>query len=177
MRDEIFFTVTDPVFFTGLNNNIKKSLRQGVELSARSRWNKVLDGFFNYSYTKATFETDVLLFSGLAKKGDELPLVPRHHASAGVNWHPIDGLTVSLAGNYVGKQFLLNDEPNHTKRLADYFVLNARLAYRWQNWTAHLTVNNLTDRQYSTFGALGASQFSFVPAAGINAFGGISYRY
>jgi TonB-dependent siderophore receptor len=177
VRDEIFFTVTDPVFFTGLNNNIKKSLRQGVELSARSRWGKILDGFFNYSYTKATFETDVLLFSGLAKKGDELPLVPRHHASAGINWHAIDGVTLSLAGNYVGKQFLLNDEPNQAKRLADYFVLNARLAYRWQNWTAHVAVNNVTDRKYSTFGALGANQPSFVPAPGINAFGGISYRY
>ncbi len=177
VKDEIFFTVTDPVFFTGLNNNIKRTLRQGAELSAKSRWGKTLDGFINYSYTKATFESDVLLFSGLAKKGDELPLVPRHRASAGLNWHPVEGLTLSLIGNYVGKQFMLNDEPNAAKRLADYFTLNSRIAYTWKNWTAHVTVNNLTDRKYSTFGVLGASQPSFVPAPGINAFSGISFRY
>ena len=177
VKDEIFFTVTDPIFFTGLNNNIKRTLRQGVELSAKSRWGKALDGFFNYTYTKATFETDVLLFSGLARKGDELPLVPRHRATAGFNWHPIDGLTLSLIGNYVGRQFMLNDEPNNAKRLADYFFLNTRIAYTWKNWTAQVAVNNLTDRKYSTFGVLGATQPSLVPAPGINAIAGVSYRY
>jgi outer membrane receptor protein involved in Fe transport len=177
VKDEIFFTVTDPIFFTGLNNNIKRTLRQGVEVSAKSRWGKLLDGFFNYSYTKATFETDVLLFSGLARKGDELPLVPRHRVSAGINWHPRDGLTLSLIGNYVGKQFMLNDEPNNAQRLADYFLLNTRIAYTWKNWTAEIAVNNLTDHKYSTYGVLGATQPSLVPAPGINAVAGVSFRY
>ena len=61
---------------------------------------------------KSTFETDVLLFSGQVRKGDELPLVPRHRVSVGINTYPLERLTLSLFGNYVGKQFMLGDEPN-----------------------------------------------------------------
>jgi outer membrane receptor protein involved in Fe transport len=177
VKDEIFFTVTDPVNFIGLNNNISRTLRRGVELSVKSRWGKLLDGFFSYTFTKATFETDVLLFSGQVGKGDDLPLVPRHRMSAGLNWRPLDGLTLSLLGNYVGRQFLLNDEPNNAKQLADYFVLNSRIAYSFQNWTAHISINNLTDRKYSTFGVLGFAEPFRVPAPGINVFAGLTFRY
>ena len=177
VKDEIFFTVTDPVNFIGFNNNISRTLRRGVEVSVKGRWGKLLDGFFNYTFTKATFETDVLLFSGQVRKGDELPLVPRHRMSAGLNWRPLDGLTLSLLGNYVGRQFLLNDEPNNAKRLADYFVLGSRIAYTCKDWTVQLSINNLTDRKYSTFGVLGATEPFRVPAPGINAFGGITFRY
>ncbi len=176
VRDEILFTVTDPLTFAGRNNNISRTLRRGLEAALKGRWNKMFDGFVNYSLTKATFETDVLLFSGQVKKGDELPLVPRHHVSAGVNWHPLERLTVSLLANYVGSQVLNNDEPNDAKKLAGYFVLNSRLAYQWRNWTVHLTVNNLTDRKYSTYGILGAEP-NRVPAPGINGFGGITFKY
>ena len=176
VKDEILFTVTDPLTFTGRNNNISRTLRRGIEATLKSHWGKSLDGFINYTVTKATFETDVLLFSGQVRKGDELPLVPRHRVSAGVNWHPVEGLTLSLLGNYVGSQFLVNDEPNNFKKLADYFVLNSRVAYQWRNWTFHATVNNLTDRKYSTYGILGAEP-NRVPAPGINALAGISFQY
>jgi outer membrane receptor protein involved in Fe transport len=176
VKDEILFTVTDPVTFTGQNNNISHTLRRGVEVSLKSRWGKLLDGFINYTVTKSTFETDVLLFSGQVKKGDELPLVPRHRVAVGAHWYPLDGLTVSLMSNYVARQFLLNDEPNNAKRLADYFVLNGRAAYQWRNWTAQMILNNITNRKYSTFGILGTEP-NRVPAPGINVFAGITFRY
>jgi len=176
VKDEILFTVTDPVTFAGRNNNIHRTLRRGLEVSLKGRWDKLVDGFINYSLTKATFETDVLLFSGQVRKGDELPLVPRHRVSAGVNFYPWEGLTLSLSGNYVGSQFLNNDEPNQAKKLAGYFVLNSRLAYQWRDWTVSVVVNNLTDRKYSTYGILGAEP-NRVPAPGINAFGAIAFKY
>ena len=176
VKDEILFTVTDPLTFTGQNNNISRTLRRGIEATLKARWAKFLDGFLNYTVTKATFETDVLLFSGPVRKGDELPLVPRHKISAGVNWHPVDGLTLSLLGNYIDSQFLVNDEPNNFKKLASYFVLNGRVAYQWRNWTLHASVNNLTDRKYSTYGILGAEP-NRVPAPGINALAGLSFQY
>ena len=176
VKDEILFIVTDPINFFGRNENISRTLRKGIELSLKGRYQKWLDAFLNYTVTKATFETDVLLFSGQVKRGDELPLVPRHRVATGVNIHPAEGLTVSLFGNYVGKQFLLGDEPNQAKKLADYFVLNSRVAYQWQNWTAHVNFNNLTDRKYSTFGILVNEPF-YVPAPGFNVFAGLSFRY
>jgi iron complex outermembrane receptor protein len=130
----------------------------------------------NYTVTKATFESDVLLFSGQVRKGDELPQVPRHRVGTGINVRPLEGLTLSLFGNYVGRQFLVRDEPNQAKRLADYFVVNGRVAYQWQSWTVHLDLNNLTDRKYSTFGVLVNEPF-YIPAPRLNLFAGLSFKY
>jgi len=176
VRDEILFIVTDPIFFFGRNENIARTLRRGIELSLKARYQKWLDVFLNYTAMKATFETDVLLFSGQVRKGDELPLVPRHRVGVGVNTYPIEGLTVSLFGNYVGAQFMQSDEPNQAKKIADYFVLNSRIAYQWKQWTGYVNFNNLTNRRYSTSGILVNEPFR-VPAPTFNAFGGLTFRY
>jgi len=188
VRDEILFIATDPLNpFSGRNENISRTLRQGVEVSFKLRPDKWIDAFINYTLTKATFETDFFI-PGInavdpprpVTKGDELPLVPRHRVGLGVNVRPLDRLTFSLFGNYVGEQYQLRDEPNAAKKLADYFVLNSRIAYEWREWLAHVTLNNLTDRKYSTSGILVGAPFneSFrVPAPGINVFAGLSFRY
>lgn len=176
VRDEILFVVTDPILFFGRNENISRTLRRGIELSLKARYRKWLDAFINYTAMKATFETDVLLFSGQVRRGDELPLVPRHRVSMGVNTYPLEGLTLSLFGNYVGEQFMLGDEPNQAKKIADYFVLNSRAAYQWKQWTGYVNFNNLTNRKYSTSGILVNEPFR-VPAPGFNVFAGLSFRY
>ena len=176
VRDEILFIVTDPISFFGRNENISRTLRRGIELSLKARYQKWLDAFINYTAMKATFETDVLLFSGQVRKGDELPLVPNHRVSVGINTYPLEGLTVSLLGNYVGEQFMNRDEPNQAKKVADYFVLNSRLAYQWKQWTGYINFNNMTDRKYSTSGILVTEPFR-VPAPGFNVFAGMSVRY
>jgi iron complex outermembrane receptor protein len=176
VRNEILFVVTDPVNFFGMNENIRRTLRRGIEISLKGRYQPWLDWFINYTATKATFETDVLLFSGQVTKGDELPLVPRHRVSTGINVHPLEGLTLSLFGTYVSSQFLLGDEPNRGKKLADYFVLNSRIAYEQKYWTAQLMLNNITDRKYSTSGIITNQPF-FVPAPGFNVFADVSLRY
>jgi iron complex outermembrane recepter protein len=176
VRDEILFVVTDPDLFFGRNENISRTLRRGIELSLKARYQKWLDAFVNYTAMKSTFETDVLLFSGQVRKGDELPLVPRHRVGVGINTYPFEGLTLSLFGNYVGKQFMLGDEPNQSKRIADYFVLNSRVAYQWKQWTGYVNFNNLNNRKYSTSGILVGERFR-VPAPGFNVFAGLSFRY
>jgi iron complex outermembrane receptor protein len=188
VRDEILFIATDPLDpFSGRNENISRTLRQGMEVSFKLRPGKWIDAFINYTLTKATFETDFFI-PGInavdpprpVTKGDELPLVPRHRVGLGVNIRPLDRLTFSLFGNYVGEQYQLRDEPNTAKKLADYFVLNSRIAYEWREWMAHVTLNNLTDRRYSSSGILVGAPFneSFrVPAPGINVFAGLSFRY
>jgi outer membrane receptor protein involved in Fe transport len=130
----------------------------------------------NYTVTHATFETDVLLASGQVRKGDELPQVPRHRVAMGVNTYPLKGVTFSLFGNYVGEQFMVRDEPNQAKKLADFFVLNSRIAYQWRQWTSYVNFNNLTNRKYSTSGILVTEPFR-VPAPGFNVFAGLSFRY
>ena len=176
VRDEIIFVFTDPVNFFGRNENVSRTLRRGVELSLKGRYAKWFDATVNYTFTDATFQTDVLLFSGQVKKGDRLPMVPRHHTTVLVNLYPLDGLTLSLSGNFVGKQFLFNDEPNKGKQLPDYFVLSSRVSYQWRQWGAYVTFNNITDRKYASSGVVVAEPF-FVPAPRFNVFGGLTFRY
>ena len=188
VRDEILFIATDPLDpFSGRNENIKKTLRRGVEVSLKTRPTTWIDGFLNYSVMKATFEKDFFIPGinfldppRLVKQGDELPAVPRHRVGIGVNVRPSDGWTLSVFGSYVSGQYQLRDEPNHAKQVADYFVLNSRVAYQWRQWSAHVTLNNLTNRKYSTSGILVGDPFneSFrVPAPGFNAFAGLSFHY
>lgn len=188
VRDEILFIATDPLDpFSGRNENIKKTLRRGIEMSLKARPATWIDGFINYTVTKATFEKDFFIPGinfidppRLVRKGDELPAVPRHRVGVGVNVRPLEGWIFSLLGSYVSGQYQLRDEPNQSKQVADYFVLNSRVAYQWRQWTTHVTLNNLTNRKYSTSGILVGDPFneSFrVPAPGFNVFAGLSLRY
>ncbi len=179
VKDEIFFVVTDPSTGSGRNLNINSSLKRGVEITINGRYGKRVNGFLNYTYTKATFETDVLLFSGQVRKGDEFPLVPNHRVGIGVNFLPTEGLTVSLFGNYVGSQYLLGDEPNQLKKLDDYFVLNGKASYNWKNFTAYITGSNLTNNKFETFGIVGGfpAQPFLVPFPTTTVFAGIKFRY
>ncbi|MFQ5693359.1 MAG: TonB-dependent receptor, partial [Nitrospinota bacterium] len=112
VRDDIFFVVTDPDTGGGLNQNVAKTRRRGLEATLKGRYGKLADGFINYSFIHATVETDVLLSSGQVREGNDIPLVPRHRLGTGVSVHPLKGLTVSLKGLYAGAQRLSGDEPN-----------------------------------------------------------------
>jgi outer membrane receptor for ferrienterochelin and colicin len=179
VRDEILFVITDPSTFSGRNVNISRSLRRGVEITLKGRYGTWLNGFLNYTYTKSTFETDVLLFSGQVKKGDQFPLVPNHRVGVGLSLHPTKRLTVSLFGNYVGRQFLLNDEPNQFKKLNDYFVLNGKVSYNWKDFTAYIMANNLANQKFSTFGIVGGfpAQPFLIPFPTTTVFAGLTFRY
>ena len=167
--DEIFFVVTDPTTGGGINENVDETRRRGLELTLRGRYEDVVDGFFKYSYIKATFETDALLSSGPVQAGDDIPLVPRNRLGFGVNVHPIDGLTVSLAGLYVDEQFLSGDEVNRSEPLDSYFVLDGRVSYRKGPLTLFLQGKNITESEYEVWGVLafGGARF-LMPAPGIN---------
>jgi outer membrane receptor protein involved in Fe transport len=190
VRDEISFVVTDPVSLIGKNENIDRTLRRGIEVSLNGRYGKLIDGFLNYTVMKATFETNFLVFPltfpapvRQVEKGNDLPLVPRNRVGLGVNFHPLNDLTLSLLGTYVGGQFLLNDEPNQFKKLAEYFVLSSKVSFKRGPWTGHVTVNNLSNRKYSTSGILGLEPLLsvtapfLIPAPGVNVSAGLTFRY
>ena len=46
--------------------NIGSTRRQGVEFSVRARWDRFLDAYLNYTYTRATFQDNAELASPLA---------------------------------------------------------------------------------------------------------------
>lgn len=193
-RNEIYFTCTNcDVFsggFDGLNNNIDKSRRRGLEATLKGRYHEWFDGILNYTFTDATFQS---MFNLSATRtvvpGNTIPLVPRNRLSATANLHPVEGWTLSLIGLYVGSQFYQNDETNSLPRLPSYFLLNGRISYERPvpggRLNAFLMCNNILNQRYSTFGTIaantltggGAQEQFVVPAPTLAIYGGLSYRF
>jgi iron complex outermembrane receptor protein len=176
VKDEIVFDPTVPPF--GQNRNSPKSRRQGVELGAKVRPHERVDILLNYTYTDARFRARAALSTGMVEEGDQVPLVPMHRANGTVTYRPLTGLELSLNGQYIGRQVLLNDEANQLAfRIQDAFILNARASYTWKYLTWFFQANNLTDARYETFGILSAGQVFLMPAAGVNFLGGVTVRF
>jgi outer membrane receptor protein involved in Fe transport len=178
VRDDIFFVVTDPATGGGLNENVAKTRRRGIEVGLKGRYG-IADGFVNYSYIVPTIETDVLLGSGQVREGNDIPLVPRHRFGAGINIRPIEGLTFSLTGLYVGERFLSSDEPNQARPLDDYFVVNGRLSYTRGPATLFIQGENILDAEYEPWGFFNAfsGQRFLIPAPGASVLGGIVIEF
>jgi iron complex outermembrane receptor protein len=205
VRNEILIVCGDP-FTCGQttfasNQNIDRSRRQGIEATVKARYGRYFDATVNYTYTQATIESDVTLnpfFFGpfgatpyieQVQKGSTFPLVPKNRLGVTGNYHPIEGLTLSLMGLYVSTQFLVNDEQNTQPRLPGYFVLNSRVAYERPVPGGRLggffMINNMLNQRYSTQGIIAANNLTgngdverfVVPAPGIAFYGGLSYRF
>ena len=194
IQNEIYFTCTNcDVFsggFDGLNRNVDSTRRQGLEASLKGRYNEYFDGIINYTYTEATFQS---AFNISATKtimpGNTVPLVPKNRFSVTGNVHPMEGLTLSLIGLYVGSQYYLNDETNTEPQLSSYFLLNGRLAYERPvpggRLAGFLMLNNILNQKYSTSGTIasntltggGAIEQFVVPAPTFAIYGGLSYRF
>src|SRR2546426_7952325 len=195
--DDIFSV--SPTGTTGLFfQNVGNTRRQGVELSLGLKPGKSLEAQLSYTYTEATFRDDLALATprltaGCAaapctqnvRAGNDLPLVPRHRLNASLDYHLISWLTLWVAGAYVGSQRLRGDEENVEQKLGDYVVVNAGLRVAWKKLEAFVTVNNLLNNAYETFGTFapngkvaGAQVERFLtPAAPINVLAGVSYRF
>ena len=196
VADEIFFTCDVPncVTFNGTNRNVDKTRRRGVEASMRAKFDRRIDGYVNYTYTEATFQSSFSDFNGnegagqTVVKGNTIPLVPKNQLATGVNYRPVEGFTASLNSLYVSTKFMVFDEANAGKRLPGYFLLNGRTSYERRVskntlMSMFLQVNNLLDTKYETRGIF-AFNFTtnvtepfYVPAPGISVFGGISFRF
>ena len=176
VQDDIVFDPTRPPF--GCNVNAPESRRQGLELGVAIRPLEQLDFLLTYTYVEAKFQTDAVLSTGMVEKGDRVPLVPTNRLSATVTYRPLPGLELSLDGQFVSSQILLNDEANQSSfRVQQYFVLNARASYTWKYLTLFIKGNNLTNSDYETFGILSGGQAFLMPALGINVLGGLTIHF
>jgi iron complex outermembrane recepter protein len=158
VEDDIFAvapTGTTGVFF----ENIGSTRRQGVEASGRVRVGRVLDFYLNYAYTEATFEDRIVNLATpippgneTVKAGRSFALVPRHRVNAGVTYRPCPWVGLSLDARYVSAQFLRGDEVNRQPLLPEFWVLDAGMTIRHRGLEVYLTVNNVLDNRYETFG-------------------------
>jgi len=139
--------------------NVGDTRRQGIELSVRGTYRNWIDGYINYTYTRSTFETDFAIASPRTpgdnqevRVGNRLPLSPDHRLNLGLQYRPLPWLAISATAAYVGEQYFRGDEENSQPRLNAYLVLGAGVRARWKSLVGFLSVSNLLNSKYETFG-------------------------
>ena len=191
VQDDIFSVSpaeTTKLFF----QNVGDTRREGIEFGLRGVYKDRLEGYLNYAYTSATFESDVELASPRTpgkveqvRVGNQLPLTPIHRVNAGIRYLLHKWVTLSLSLGYVGDQFFRGDEANTQPKLNDYVVVNAAVDFRRDRFSGFLKINNLFNNEYETFGTFAPNAKApgtpiepfLTPAPPINVLVGASYRF
>ncbi len=164
-KDEIFFNPT-----TFANENLKaKTRRDGVEVSLTKAFERItLSG--GYTFTDAKIEGGVW-------KNNEIPNVSRHKASLSSVVDLGRGVVMTLQGIYVGKRPFISDFANDFDDQEDYLVVNAKFKYTLKHLSAFVDINNITNNDYSEYGALGGFpviEEGFLPSPKINFLVGVT---
>ncbi|MBI4844850.1 MAG: TonB-dependent receptor [Nitrospirae bacterium] len=166
--DEIFYNP-----FSYANENMDgRTQRDGIEVSFSAKPHERLDLSGSYTYMNASIE-------GGQFKGHGIPNVPNHKASLGALIDMGRGFTAALNGIYAGGRPFISDYADSFSDQEDYFVLNGKLKYRLNNFTAFLDVNNITDEEYSEYGVLGGYPLekAYYPSPKRNFAGGVTVDF
>ncbi len=167
LEDEIFF---NPATFT--NENYPKTRREGLEIGLKARPFEWVSFWGNYSYLRPRLR-------GGTFSGSDIPGVPRHKATVGVDlsfWRRIE---LNGRANFIGARYLISDFANQVDKLDGYTAVDAKISYRWKGLQAFVGVNNLFNRKYSEWAvtnAAGTTQL-FYPSPTRNYLCGASYVF
>lgn len=143
--NELYF---DPVAFT--NRNLPPTRRQGVEAEGKWRLARAFDVFVNYTYAVSEFRSGD--FGGVPIAGNEVPLVPRHAANAGVGWAFATRARGDIVARYVGEQVFDGDETNtFGRKMPAYTVVDFKLTYESTGWLLGAGVKNLFNEKYFNY--------------------------
>ena len=155
--------VTDPIIPTrGYFLNAGNSLRQGVEASARYKWESLTFNA-NYAYVDATFLSNLTLPSPnnpfavngniSVHPGDKIPTIPAHRLKASFDYDVTDQWKVGADAVLASSQYFFGDQSNQNPQLPGYGVLNLRTSYEIEKGvTLYGLITNVFDHKYATYG-------------------------
>ncbi|MBA1262428.1 TonB-dependent receptor [Stutzerimonas stutzeri] len=156
LEDELMYDPTAPGpnsawGFDGANINLDKTLRKGVLLEAERQLSADLSIGGQYSFTDSEYRDGSF-------KGNDVPWVSRHSASAHMSYEILPGLRSYVEAVYTGKRYYSGDDANVQQKAGSYTLVNAALAYEYRQFNTKLRINNLTGKRYDAF-ATAASRY------------------
>ncbi|WP_312930498.1 TonB-dependent receptor [Stutzerimonas nitrititolerans] len=135
----------------GANINLDKTLRKGVLIEAERQLTSDLSIGGQYSFTDSEYRDGSF-------KGNDVPWVSRHSASAHMSYEILPGLRSYVEAVYTGKRYYSGDDANIQQKAGSYTLVNAALAYEYRQFNTKLRINNLTGKRYDAF-ATAASRY------------------
>lgn len=105
---------------------------------------------FRYSFKplRLTVSSGYAYTWAIDKDGKKLPRIPQDKVNFTVNYYPVDSLSLTLWGEYIGKR---KDSLFNPVQTGYYTLLNFTANYRVnQNFRFYVKVDNLTDKFYQT---------------------------
>jgi len=173
LSDDIQFISSGGAINTGYFQNVGKTRRQGVELSAGTSWGPVAI-VARYSAIAATYRTPFEEHSPAnssanaagdisVRAGDRIPSIPSQTLRLRLDVEAGDKLSLGADLLASSASHLRGDENNQDShgQVPGYALLN--LDGRWRlarNVELFARINNVFDRQYSNFGVLGYNAFA-----------------
>ena len=140
LTNEIYYYKTGP--YSGSNTNIDRSHKYGLELQEHHRFSDRLSASLLYGYTRAIIDTEDS--GGGAYNGKDLPGVPRHTVTLGVNYSPTASSTLALSHTYRSDAYAAEDFANtFTQKQAAYNSTDLTYTYRADKVELYAKVENL----------------------------------
>ncbi|MCP4653178.1 MAG: TonB-dependent receptor [Candidatus Omnitrophica bacterium] len=167
LKNELYY---NPATFS--NENYSKTRRTAAELSLLWDLNDRLSTNFSYTHTQARFKDGTY-------NGNQVPLVPTHKISLGINSDITDQIMLSATTNFVGERYFINDQAHSYPRLDSYVTVDAKLSYQLDKMNIFFGANNLFNEQYCEYGAISTvyGERGYYPSPERNFNAGISLEF
>ena len=202
IRDDILFVASPELLGSGFFQNAGETQRVGLDLELTGT-TEALSWYVSYGLVHATFESSLVLPSNRnvndaanqdgelqVHPGDRLPGIPRHSLKTGARYDVTPAWSLALESIVSSSRIFVGDEGNDQEELDGYGIVNLRSSYQVRDdLEIFVRVDNLLDREYSTFGVLaevdlqleeapGAHDPRFVsPGPPRGAFAGVRFRF
>jgi iron complex outermembrane recepter protein len=206
LENDIFGVATS--VSQGFFQNIGDTRRQGAEVGIKyqaQNWS----AFANYSFVQATFRSAFVepspsnpfqnaLGDTQVEPGDRLPGIPENRLKIGADYKILPQWSMGATAVYVSSVFYVGDESNQLAPIPGYATVNLHTNYKpTSNFEVFASINNLFNKQYSTWGILsdptginapgippdgvtngpGVNNRFLSPAAPIELFGGVRITF
>ncbi|HPN39533.1 MAG TPA: TonB-dependent receptor [Melioribacteraceae bacterium] len=161
IKDEIDFDLSSYQY-----QNLLKTYHAGIEAEVMAKINK-FNLFGNFTYCDAKFD-------GGINDGKVLKGIPKNFGNFGVTYKVFSNFTLGLAGNYIGKIYL--DDENQFA-LNDYLLFNIFAKYSFSIIKIDISGENIFNKKYFMPGYILGNSKLLYPSIGVIFKGGISIEF
>jgi len=169
LEDEIRY---NPITFA--NENLDKTRRKGIEVSAAAPVNTWLTVTGNYTYLDATFREGEF-------ENKTIPLIPKHSYQLGLSAKLPYEMQAALNWNHISATYFANDLNNDFgRKIPSYQTVDFKLSKAINKLDLAITVNNLFDEKYYNFGVNGSAavgNFNTYPLPERTVYATVSYQF